>query len=307
MKAASIDLGTNTFRLLAIEKRGNSTVRVLDQMRRVVRLGEGLANTKEISPQARERALAVLREFRSSLEGKGVEQVFAVATSVFREAQNAQPFLREASRVLGTPIRVISGEEEARLTLLGGLWSLEAREGVLFDIGGGSTEFIRFVHSTPRKLVSTPMGVVKLTETFLHHDPPTSQEVEALKGAVKEEMERVLHTLGPVAPTLIGTAGTVTTLAAIDLGLSIYHHSKVHGHLLTRRRIEELLQAFLATTREERLRMKGMEEGREDLIIPGTIITLQAMGAWEKEELIVSDLGLREGVLLDGLGCRKGN
>jgi len=305
MKAASIDMGTNTFRLLAVQVDKNPpTIKILHQDRRVVRMGEGLASTGKMTPQAQGRALAVLKDFRKALEEHGIDQVFAVATSVFREAQNAQTFLDRAQEVLGVPIRVVSGEEEARLTLLGGLWNLEVRNGVLFDIGGGSTEFIRFQERKPINLISTPLGVVKLTETLLHHDPPTPQEMRTLERMVGVEVERVAEALGNHSFTLIGTAGTVTTLAAIDIGLSIYDHDEIHGHVLTRERIEEMLKTFLACTREERLKMKGMEKGREDLIIPGTVITLKAMEVWDQKRLVVSDLGLREGALLDGLGCR---
>ncbi len=306
MKAASIDLGTNTFRLLAIQVDKNSSpiLTILYQDRKIVRMGEGLAATGKVTPQAQERALAALKDFKKALEEHGIDRIFVAATSVFREAQNAQTFLEKAREVLGVPIQVVSGEEEARLTLLGGLWNLKVQEGILFDIGGGSTEFIRFRERKPVNLISTPLGVVKLTESLLHHDPPTPQEMETLERVVTIEVKKVAETLGNHPLTLVGTAGTVTTLAAIDIGLSIYDHSKVHGHVLTRGRIEEMLKTFLVSTREERLKMKGMERGREDLIIPGTIITLKTMEVWDQKGLVVSDLGLREGVLLDGLGCR---
>jgi len=305
MKAASIDLGTNTFRLLAIEKgEDRHSIEILAQEREVVRMGEGLASTGKIAPQARERALKVLGKFRKTLKSHGIERALAVATSVFREAENAEEFLQEAAKVLGSPIKVISGEEEARLTLLGGLWGLDVEEGLLFDIGGGSTEFILFAHRTPLKLLSTPLGVVKLTEAMIHHDPPTTLELKMLRERIREEVNKAAQSLGARPPSLIGTAGTVTTLAAIDLGLVIYDHSKVHGHRLTRKGVEEMLNMFLSLSREERLRLKGMEKGREDLIIPGTLITLEVMETWRKEELIVSDLGLREGALMYGLGCR---
>ena len=305
MKAASIDLGTNTFRLLAVEKgEGCHSIKVLVQKRAIVRMGEGLATTGMISPQARNRAFKVLEDFRDTLKDLGIERCFPVATSVFREARNAEEFLVEASRILGCPIRVISGEEEARLTLLGGLWDLEIESGILFDIGGGSTEFILFSRRSPLKLVSTPLGVVKLTEAMIHHDPPTPREVERIRAQIRKELKEVTGVLGSRAENLVGTAGTVTTLAAIDLELSIYDHQKVHGHRLTRDRIEDLLKIFLSLSRKERLKIKGMEEGREDLIIPGTLITLETMENWGQKELVVSDLGLREGALIDGLGCR---
>jgi len=304
MRAASVDLGTNTFRLLVVDYDGECQgIRPLHEERRVVRMGEGLAQQGGIVPQAQERALKALKAFRETLETLGVEKVVAVATSVFREAFNAHPFLLRAQEALGAPIKVISGEEEARLTLKGALLGLDLFKGVLFDIGGGSTEYIRFQDHTLLKVISTSLGVVKLTETFLFHDPPTQEEMRMLWAQVKKEMEEVGERLGKDPWPLVGTAGTVTTLAAIDMGLSIYQHEKVHGYTLGKVRIEGMLSDFLSLTRGERLKMPGLEEGREDLIIPGTVITLATMELWNQEVLRVSDLGLREGVLLDALGC----
>jgi len=304
MRVASVDLGTNTFRLLVVDYGGKcQEIRPLHEERRVVRMGEGLAQKGRIVSQAQERALKALEDFRDTLETLKVEKVVAVATSVFREASNAQPFLLRAQEVLGAPIKVISGEEEARLTLKGALLGLDVLKGVLFDIGGGSTEYIRFQDHTPLKIISTSLGVVKLTETFLLHDPPTQEEMRMLWAYVRKEMEKVGERLGKDPWPLLGTAGTVTTLAAIDMGLSVYQHEKVHGYTLRKVRIEEMLSDFLSLTRHERLRMPGLEEGREDLIIPGTVITLATMELWNQEVLRVSDLGLREGVLLDALGC----
>lgn len=304
MRVASVDLGTNTFRLLVVDYCGECQgIRPLHEERRVVRMGEGLAQQGGMVPQAQERAQEALKAFRETLETLEVERVVAVATSVFREASNAHPFLLRAQEALGIPINVISGEEEARLTLKGALLGLGLLKGVLFDIGGGSTEYIRFQDHTPLKVISTSLGVVKLTETFLFHDPPTQEEMRMLWVQVKKEMEEVGERLGKDPWSLVGTAGTVTTLAAIDMGLSIYQHEKVHGYILGKVRIEEMLSGFLSLTRNERLKIPGLEEGREDLIIPGTVITLATMELWNQEVLRVSDLGLREGALLDALGC----
>lgn len=304
MRIASVDLGTNTFRLLVVNYDGECRgIRPLHEERRVVRMGEGLAQQGRMMPQAQERALGALKAFRDTLETLGVQRAVAVATSVFREASNAYPFLLKAQEVLGVPIKVISGADEARLTLKGALLGLDLSEGVLFDIGGGSTEYIRFQDHVPLEAISTPLGVVKLTESLLFNDPPTQEELRVLWVRVKREIEGVKGHLGGDPWPLVGTAGTVTTLAAIDMGLSIYQHEKVHGYVLGKGRIEEMLYTFLSMSRDERLEISGLEEGREDLIIPGTVITLATMELWGHEVLKVSDLGLREGVLLDALGC----
>ncbi len=304
MKVASVDLGTNTFRLMVVEYRGNcKDIWPLHEERRVVRIGEGVAREGKMALQAQERALGALREFRVKLEGLGVEKVVAVATSVFREAANASDFLQLAWETLGVPIRIISGDEEASLTLKGALIDLEASKGVLFDIGGGSTEFIRFRNRAPFRLISIPIGVVKLAETFLSHDPPLLEEMDALRDYVREGLSEVREHLGKEEWPLVGTAGTVTTLAAVDMGLSVYQHEMIHGYLLRKERVEEMLSTFLSMKKVERLQIPGLEEGREDLIVPGAIITLETMALWNQESLIVSDLGLREGALLDALGC----
>jgi exopolyphosphatase/guanosine-5'-triphosphate,3'-diphosphate pyrophosphatase len=301
MRAASVDLGTNTFRLLIAEWDGYSErIHILHEERKIVRMGEGLAVLGKMAPQAQKRALKALHQFREVLEALKVGRVRAVATSVFREAGNAKPFLLQASNTLGFPIEIISGEEEARLTLKGALMGLRLSKGILFDIGGGSTEYVRFQSQTPIRLLSTTLGVVKLAETFLCHDPPTQREMQDLWTYVRRATEKTKEQLGEEAWPLIGTAGTVTTLAAIDMGLSVYQHDKVHGYLLDKKKIEHMLSLFLSRTKHERLGILGLEEGREDLIIPGTVITLVTMESWDQEILTVSDLGLREGVLLDG-------
>lgn len=305
-RIASVDMGTNTFRLLIVESSGDcQRIKPICQERRVVRMGEGLAERGEIPDQAVERGLDALYQFKVALLNWNVQRVIPIATSVFREAVNALSFLVKAREILNTDVRVITGKEEAYLTLLGALKGLPNIEsGLLFDIGGGSTELIRFRGRRATKVFSTHLGVVKLTEKYLHHDPPPTNELNLMKREIEDEIKKVKEALQQKEPILLGTAGTVTTLAAIELGLRFYEHQKVHGHLLKREAIENILNMLLKMNKGERLKVPGLEEGREDLIIPGAVITLSTMDAFFQDCVLVSDFGLREGIILDALGCQ---
>jgi len=299
---ASIDMGTNTFRLLIAEKEQDTDFKALFQDRKIVRMGEGLAKDGRISQRAFKRGLAALWEFKEAIDNWRVKRVIPVATSVFREAKNADEFLRMAEEILQEKIKVISGNEEARLCLLGALKGLPLVEkGLLFDIGGGSTEFILFNKQIPLKIYSIPLGVVKLTERYMLHDPPTKREISLMNEEIKRQIAKLDILDIKDDFSLIGTAGTVTTLAAIDLKLKVYDPFKVQGYCMRRDTIEGILSVLLKMKKEERLKIPGLEKGREDLIIAGVLITLFIMDKFGKNEIFVSDFGLREGIIIDAL------
>jgi len=230
-----------------------------------------------------------------------------VATSAVREATNGAEFAAAVRRTTGLDLHIISGEEEARLALRGVASGLPALGGafILFDIGGGSTEFIRARDGGPVAAVSLRLGVVALTERFLDDGPvdparyaAMAREVEARLAA---EIPAAIGEGG--APVLVGTAGTVTTLAALDLGLARYHAERVQGHLLTRAAVERERRRLSAMPVAERARLPTLEPGRADVLIAGIAICQAAMDRLRFDSLVVSDRGLREGVLCEMLAA----
>ncbi|HWQ69443.1 MAG TPA: Ppx/GppA phosphatase family protein [Patescibacteria group bacterium] len=299
---AAIDIGTNTLRLLIAEAVGSDHFTILHQEQTVARLGEGLMPSRLLQDVPSRRSFAVLRRFAETARRFNPLCVAVVATSAVREASNREEFVAAALRDSGLTVRVIDGNEEARLTLLGvrhGL-RLGSRRVLVMDIGGGSTEFILTRGETIEAMVSTGLGVVKLTEAYLKSDPSTFSELEAIEQVVADRLRRLrVEMPGLDGAALIGTAGTPTTLAAMDLGLTVYSPDRVNGHRLSMIRTRQLLHALATRTLAERREIPLLEPGRADVIIAGTALLLTVMGVLAYDECVVSDSGLREGILLD--------
>ena len=299
---AAIDVGTNTLRLLIAEAVGPDDFTILHEEQEITRLGEGLIRTRLLQDQPRRRSLAVLRRFAESARGFNAEEVATVATSAVREAGNREELIAEFARETGLALRVIDGAEEARLTLLGvrhGL-RLGSERVLVMDVGGGSTEFVMAKGEAVEAIVSTGLGVVKLTERYLLSDPPTPDELQALQQEVSRRIDRLRRELPGLEETeLIGTAGTATTLAAIHLGLTTYDRTRVDGHRLSITRVSELLGKLAPLSIAARRKISPLEPGRADVIVAGAAIVVTAMERLGYRELIVSDGGLREGIMLD--------
>ncbi len=295
---ASIDLGTNTVRLL-IASLGGKVVEPLLVLRRITRLGGGFTREAGLSPEARQRTEEALVEFASALTRYQVTQLRAVATSAVRDAVNGVQFCNGVLARTGIKLEIIGGEEEGLLTLAGIRAGLGDPDGTLlaFDVGGGSTEYTLANGATPRFIRSLPLGVVRLTEG--------KQDPEAMADKIDRELEGLAVEMAgagiivdPSRTLLAGTAGTATTLASIDLGMTDYDYRRVNGHWLTRDRVAAILEQLQGLTPEERLAVPGMEKGREDLIIAGALVTLKTLDRFGFEGMKVSDFGLLEGVLL---------
>jgi exopolyphosphatase/guanosine-5'-triphosphate,3'-diphosphate pyrophosphatase len=302
---AAIDVGTNTLRLLIAEAVAPDDFTTLHEEQEITRLGERLIPSRILQDAPRRRSLTVLRRFAEVARRFKVEQVAVVATSAVREARNRDELVAEVARETGLTLRVIDGAEEARLTLLGvrhGL-RLESQRILVMDVGGGSTEFVLARGEAIEAIVSTGLGVVKLTEQYRLTDPPTPNELQTLRQAVSRRIDRLRGELPDLKDTwLIGTAGTVTSLAAIDLALITYDRQKVQGHCLGLARVIELLDRLAALPLQERRRIPGLEPGRADVIVAGAVIVAVAMERLGYQKMRVSDDGLREGILLDLLG-----
>ena len=260
-------------------------------------------------PDSQKRTLEALQEFAALLKKEGVVRVFAAATGVIREARNGKEFLARIQEQTGIPPRLLTGEEEGKLMLRGVLWGVPKGIPIhlVIDIGGWSTEVLWIEDGKIRKTVSAPLGAVSLCENFLKSDPPNPAEIHSLAQYLREAAEEFLREIensgwrNDGQSPLVGTAGTITTLAAIDQKLDRYDPQKVTGHRISRRSLEQLFSSLASLTKEKRRQVPGLEEGREDLILSGTQILLRLMESLGFESLVVVDSGLLEGVMLEGI------
>jgi exopolyphosphatase / guanosine-5'-triphosphate,3'-diphosphate pyrophosphatase len=305
-KIASIDIGSNTVRLLIIEVDESLNFRVLASRRVITRLGEGMDTYGKLLDARMSETFSALSKFRQDCRDHGNPPLRAVATSAVREASNGKQFVRLALQKTGIKIEIIPWEEEARLTLEGVFWKIphENRKSLIIDIGGGSTEFILSDGKDIAGFCSSSLGVVRLTEKYIHQHPVQNAEYENLTTYLREELKTVQKKLSAFLPqVLIGTAGTVTTLAALNGNIYPYDPEKIHGALLSRKEIETLNQNLKAKSLNERLALKALEPGREDLIIAGTAIVLETMHIFQCDPLQVSEYSLREGIILKAVGA----
>lgn len=306
--AAAIDIGTNSA-LLSIAARGEGSPVALLERCTITRMGEGVDKTRRLAPAAVERNLSCLRAYADDLRAHGNPPLDVVGTSALRDAEGASAFLDEAERILGVRPRVIAGEEEAALTFSGALSGLSLSGALLvYDIGGGSTELIvgdAAAKGAPSSRVSLDIGSVRLFERHVHSDPPSPAELLAVQQNVVAE----LATAAPMANlgqnrtiTLVGVAGTVTTLKALELGLPAYDGAQVHGAVLTLSAVEKLCEKLASLTLAERQRLPGLEPKRADVIVAGAIIVREILRRSGETESVVSDRGVRFGLLEKLLG-----
>ncbi len=314
MILAGIDIGTNTIRLLVADVDGDG-YRELRSGRQITRLGQDLDRTGLLSEEAQDRSLAALKQFSKMIREYPDCRTVAIGTSALRNARNAASFLSAVKESTGIEVAVVSGDEEARLTLEGVRRVLLRGKGpdrdplasaLVVDVGGGSSELILTANGTTASIASMPLGAVYLTERFFHSDPPKKDERELLLQEImlnldawEIDLRRVKAPLPRQVRSLVGTAGTVTTLASMALQMEVYDPEKINGFVLTRSTLEGLLDRLAASTIEERKAIPGLEPGREDIILAGAMVIGEIMKRSEKEEMIVSDWGLREGILFD--------
>lgn len=301
MKLAGIDIGTNTLRLLIAEFSGDGIYRKVDSGRHITRLGEGLSGTGRLQDEAMERAIRVLKGFADKCDENNVNNIYAVATSAVREAANGVDFINNVKIRTGIDVNIISGDDEARLTMLGVCSGLEIadKDALLMDIGGGSTEFILTSKGEIVFKVSTDIGVVRFTEQYIKSDPPEEEEIEFLGGIIEDRLSKVGSVKGYSGVEFIGTAGTVTTLAAIDQMMRIYDPEKINGYRIKRDGVMKILKMIRSMTNKDRKELPGVEEGREDIILAGAMVVYKVMEWFGFDEMTVSDAGLREGLVVD--------
>ncbi len=301
-RLAGIDIGTLTCRLLIADISPNMPLKEQRSERRILRLGEGVDLTKRLSQAAMDRVIQCLREWKAVIDTYRVDGCTAVATSAVRDAANRAEFLDRVKREAEFDVEVITGDEEARLTLLGIRSGLPpgVTDMLALDIGGGSTEFILDRSGQQPIVRSIDIGVVRLCERLLHHDPPTEEEIrQAREWIARETKAAVTEMTGYETATFVGTAGTITALAAMAQQLPAYDPVRIHNYRLTLATVQELEQTLLTRKKADRIGLPGLEKNREEVIAAGAIIIRTVMETLGMSSVLVSDLGLREGVLID--------
>jgi exopolyphosphatase / guanosine-5'-triphosphate,3'-diphosphate pyrophosphatase len=300
---ASVDIGSNTLRLLIAEGWTSGPLKPIRVERRITRLGERFLPARILQPPAMARSIAALRKFARLMAENGVQGYLAAATAVVREAGNGAEFLRRVEEEAGLRVRLLSGTEEAELALRGAALVMAGGGDsiALLDIGGGSTELIRQVPgaSPGVESVSLPIGVVHLTETFLRADPPGLEACARLVGHVRAILETVTFAAPMDQLLWVGTAGTVTTLAAMYLELQHYDPDRINGVVLGRSWLVDLCNRLADTPVAARRGIVGLEPGREDIILAGALVALELMETFRFSRLTVSDAGLLEGLFLE--------
>jgi exopolyphosphatase / guanosine-5'-triphosphate,3'-diphosphate pyrophosphatase len=306
-RVAAIDCGTNSIRLLVADADPATAHLVeLDRRMQIVRLGQGVDRTGRLAPDALERTFAACREYAAVIKELGAERIRFVATSASRDAENSEEFVRGVLDILGVEPQVITGDQEAQLSFDGATRELAGAEHVagpylVVDIGGGSTEFV-VGDGEVRAARSVDIGCVRMTERHLVQDgtvvdPPTLGRITAIRADIDAALDSAEETVPLTeAATLIGLAGTVTTIAAIALELPEYDSEAIHHSRVSLEQVQEITGRLLAATHEERAAIPAMHPGRVDVITSGALVLLAVMKRTGAQEVVVSEHDILDGI-----------
>jgi exopolyphosphatase/guanosine-5'-triphosphate,3'-diphosphate pyrophosphatase len=302
-RVAAIDCGTNSTRVLVSEIGGDAPPRTLERLMRITRLGAGVDTTGRLASDAIDRTVTVLREYREVMDRFGVERVRMTATSAARDAANRDEFFDAAEAAVGSRPELLPGPEEGRLSFAGATADLDPSLGpfLVVDIGGGSTEFVvgEGGGAEPWGVMSIDVGCVRITEKFLHHDPPGPAELSqaiSVVAAYLEDVERELPRLKE-AVTLVGLAGTVTTVAAVEIGLLEYDRDRIHHYVLTKAAAEDVFRTLATEPRAQRIHNPGLEEARADVIVGGTAVLVTILRRFGFDQCLVSEADILDGLV----------
>jgi exopolyphosphatase/guanosine-5'-triphosphate,3'-diphosphate pyrophosphatase len=298
-RAAAVDVGTNSVRLLVAEPDADGGLVQLERLMTVTRLGQEVDATGRLHPDALRRTLDCIEGYAARWRAHGVTRVRIAATSAVRDAENREAFFDGVRAIAGVEAEVLSGEEEARTAFAGAVSSVAgAPPFLVLDIGGGSTEFILGT-AQPEAETSRQMGCVRLTERCVRHDPPTADDLAAVDAAVDLELGSVSALFDPAAArTLIGVAGTVTTIGALHLGLHAYEPERIHGARVAIDDVRAIAARLAAMTSPERAALGPMAKGREDVIVAGAYILLRVMERFGFAEVLVSEADILDGLAM---------
>ncbi len=297
---AVIDCGTNTTRLLITD--GTETTRV--RRDEITRLGVGVNSSGRLDLAAMDRTLECLRVFRQEIDVLQPTALGVVATSAVRTASNSSEFLQQAESILGTTPQILSGQQEAELAFKGAVNSLEANRSnkpwLVVDIGGGSTE-LSLGETQCREAISLDIGSVRLTEMFIEHDPPLPEELAACLSVIQLHLHDAVRDIPALSEPfqMVGVAGTVTTVAAVEMGLQIYDPDRIHHFRLLNSAVEDVFRTLATDALADRMHHPGMHPERADVIVAGLCILAKIMRFFEVAECIVSERDLLDGVALN--------
>ena len=296
---AAVDTGTNSTRLLVADV-DDGRITDVERETRITRLGEGVDERRRLLPVPIARVRNVLTEYRRRIEALGAERTLAIATSAIRDAENGEAFLGEIEWSYGFATRLLSGHEEALMTYRGVTSGRQLEAGtVIIDIGGGSTEFIAGEPDGVRWHDSLDIGSVRLTERFLHGDPPTAAELDACAAAVQALLtERIPEEIRDATTTAIGVAGTITSIAALALGLEEYDRDRVHGSRLSAEDLSEQLNRLAAVPLAERRTFRPLDPDRAPVIVAGAVIAREALAFFGLDALEISERDILDGAAL---------
>jgi exopolyphosphatase / guanosine-5'-triphosphate,3'-diphosphate pyrophosphatase len=298
-RVAAVDLGTNSTRLLVADVENGRIADVARAMR-VTRLGEGVDERRRLLPVPVTRVRNALTDYRRTLESLGAERTLAIATSAIRDAENGEAFLGEVEWSYGFATRLLSGHDEALMMFRGVTSERTLGAGtVIVDVGGGSTELVAGEPDGVRWHDSLDIGSVRLTERFLHSDPPTQDELDACATAVRALLaERVPDEIRSGTRSAVGVAGTITSLAALALGLEEHDRDRVHGFELTADALDEQLDRLAAVPVEERRRLRPLDPERAPVIVGGAVIAREALAFFGLDVLEISERDILDGAAL---------
>jgi exopolyphosphatase/guanosine-5'-triphosphate,3'-diphosphate pyrophosphatase len=300
MRIAAIDIGTNTILMLVADVAANGSLTCIRDEHHIARLGKGVDANGMIQEETFHRVRGILGELKSIADASGVEHVVACGTSALRDAVNRDEFLAFINLELGLDIRVISGEEEAELTYLGSVsdyYPVDSNaEYAVLDIGGGSTELVSGTGTGVRSALSMDMGSVRITERILKKNPPTKDSVEEATQFIRQHILKL--TALPAATKLLGVAGTLTTLAALDLNLKEFDREAVNRYILSRETIERILHELLPLSLDQLKAYPQIHPQRADILVAGILILKEVLAAAQLQKIAVSDRGLRYGIAL---------
>ncbi len=296
---AGLDIGTQTIRLL-LGKYYAGEVYFLKSFRENVRLGEGLGIDSNISPQARKRALEVLERFKKVLEKYQVKSYYAIGTAVFRKAKNAEEVLEEIKSKTQLEIEILPPEKEAQLVIEGVLYGLKKlglnlKNFMVVDVGGGSTEFIYFKEGSPEGIKSLEMGAVVLKELFNIRYPLTGRALQSIRSFIRDQLKNLTERS---LEKIVATGGSASLMGSLDLKLNRYEPERLNGHIVTAERIERLIHKISEYTLSRIKSIKGMEEGREDIALPGLLIYSEILKYYNQGDLLITTYGILEATLL---------
>lgn len=302
-RVAAIDCGTNSTRLLVAEPDGAGRLRTLDRRMTITRLGAGVDRTGRLDHDAVARTQEVLVEYRRVMDALGVPagRVRVTATSAARDAANRDAWFDEVEGVVGRRPELLTGRAEGELSFRGATSGLDPADGpfLVFDLGGGSTEFVLGTEN-PDHVVSIDIGCVRLTERYIEHDPPAPEELTSAISyteACVDEVLRAMIGLGD-AKTVVGLAGTVSTVAAVEIGLATYDRNRIHHFRLTRAAAEDVFRTLATEPLADRLHNPGLEEGRGEVIVGGCCALVAIMRTLALDEVLVSEADMLDGLAL---------